>query len=1368
MSRYNQSNIFSVLSNEGNKETRQLSLIQGENKSQAFLIQESKNSKQMIQEGTSKLSLLQQQQHEIQQMIAAEQAKIQMMKETNEIRYCNTDRIEPCTRVNCGFQHIQFPCVNCRNNKRCHGSPAVCDKSLITPVLISKKAPCRNGKNCTYPGCIFEHPKEHKPSKEQKSSIKPSNITKPKIPCRNGDNCTFRPSCNFGHEIQCYNCRNNNECDTHSKQKAIQPPLCIPIQSTHLIPTTQPTQSSNKIQIQPTNLIPKSENTNSPSTQPTRSRETNQVEHQKQIKSSKYSLSFKDYQNLVHAFWKSIIHPSVCTNLKMLIKNTTKYHDFDIDQIELLKVSSPTSIEFLIHLWFHVLSFPKEDWTQFFKNSLAEHILLMGLTIHQVGLFFKDFETCWRGKDCKYKGGCVRTHGDAQCWDQFSGCGTCSCKCEPKVTSKVTSDDGFEIVDRKVKKNTEEKYSHKYGRDYFKDLEAVSYTCSDLVELPVFIPNINQSEIHTQQLLRYQAINNRYQQQQLDKQRKYETEISEIEAFIINPKIRSMTAEDYGQLVQGIHDWQKNKELENLLPCFQIPYKNVSERIRTDMLRNVLSVAISHGFTEEKWQTFLDKKIYDFSSMLGVRLIPYIMKETTYQRFIAHTTRQRGLLNFYDYGRIHEVLLPECRVNGSLIWSMCSDRFNRLFNEIEDDYSELDEAIYDEYKDDQSYFFGLRRRVDPEVLGNMCVAPLANTPLFTKYTSLYKSLITRLSFYDWLILEYSDAMELWEHNPLVNFDTYISYTKESYQTMGISLGQFIENKKMVEMYLSIHKFKLKQSRESMITWNQFRELCSEDQENLVQYFFQGLSLLDKSSHTFHDAINFAKEQCLEDGEYTKYRGNAPLCSPLLCSLSMLPNGVLNKFIKYTKDLTGPQILKLGTINVLVHPDSAPYFSILASALLTPEFFVDEKVRKPVLSRVRCFWNESKHGTQLKFDDTPLIRDINSQIKKSGTVSLFSNMLVPEINPRFLQALKKRHANFIGCPLQFIFGNDSFMIDDDTILYIYLFSEILNKTSYVETHLNKLEEVIGTSPLTSDIRTRFFTKSVKSDKPPKDNTKSKVTKKNIFYAGADDDSDSDNESDSESDSDDSDSDSETEFVDQVIVSTFKPDTNSKFFGANDDDDDVKVVKVVSSEKEEKEHTGIVNLCRIVNKKFTDDKGETTTRTGTLLVFKNPISEGKFKKINDELPSSCPRFHELLANDETNDQVFFMPYKGKDASVNTEIHYAIAKVLNRDVDSICVQGLEEETKVMVKKVEKAVVNIKPVPEKKLTGKAAWEAAQLAKAAAKEQAKNGANVNIKAEKAPRRAPPPSNKNKNTAKVSEEDEVDLSDMDLLDKLGY
>jgi hypothetical protein len=294
---------------------------------------------------------------------------------------------------------------------------------------------------------------------------------------------------------------------------------------------------------------------------------------------------------------------------------------------------------------------------------------------------------------------------------------------------------------------------------------------------------------------------------------------------------------------------------------------------------------------------------------------------------------------------------------------------------------------------------------------------------------------------------------------------------------------------------------------------------------------------------------------------------------------------------------------------------------------------------------------------------------------------------------------------------------------------------------------------------------------------------------MFYAGVADDSDSDNENDfdseSESDSDsdsDSDSNSTSDFNSdsvsnsasdsdkKVITSTYKQ-PESKFFGADDDDDVDDVVVSVPCEKEMKEHSGYVNLCRIVNKKFKDDKDDITTRSGTILVFKEPISMGTFKKINDELPGGCPRFHELLTSD-TCDQVFFMPYNitksSVNASVNTKIHCAIAKVLNRTIDSICVQGLELEEKVMVKKVVKPVVIAKPVPEKKLTGKAAWEAAQLAKAAAKEQAKNGANVNIKSERAPRKAPPTTNKNKNIKLVSEDDDVDLSDMDLLDKLGY
>jgi hypothetical protein len=71
------------------------------------------------------------------------------------------------------------------------------------------------------------------------------------------------------------------------------------------------------------------------------------------------------------------------------------------------------------------------------------------------------------------------------------------------------------------------------------------------------------------------------------------------------------------------------------------------------------------------------------------------------------------------------------------------------------------------------------------------------------------------------------------------------------------------------------------------------------------------------------------------------------------------------------------------------------------------------------------------------------------------------MLVPEITKEFLQALKKRHAIYTDSPLQFIFGTEIFTIDETTILYINLFSEIRNKTSYVETHLNELEKVIGT-------------------------------------------------------------------------------------------------------------------------------------------------------------------------------------------------------------------------------------------------------------------------------------------------------------------
>ena len=144
MSRYNnESNIFSVLLNEGNKETRQLSLIQGKkNLQQSFLIQgitsltemmqERTSLTETIQEETDKLSLLQQHQYEIQQEIKAKQAKIQMMKQIEEIRYCDTKNVKHCTRIN--------------------------------TVLISKKASYHNGTNCTYQGCIFEHPKEHKPS----------------------------------------------------------------------------------------------------------------------------------------------------------------------------------------------------------------------------------------------------------------------------------------------------------------------------------------------------------------------------------------------------------------------------------------------------------------------------------------------------------------------------------------------------------------------------------------------------------------------------------------------------------------------------------------------------------------------------------------------------------------------------------------------------------------------------------------------------------------------------------------------------------------------------------------------------------------------------------------------------------------------------------------------------------------------------------------------------------------------------------------------------------------------------------------------------------------------------------------------------
>ncbi len=1094
-------------------------------------------------------------------------------------------------------------------------------------------------------------------------------------------------------------------------------------------------------------------------------------------------LSLEEYQRLTYAFGCAISRPGVLTNMELYIKNTKHKNNTENkfnfnDELELLKQRTPKSIEFLIYIWFRVYCFAKEDWQYLFKNGLEEYIMKSDLDVIKVRHFFLKFESCWNGDKCKYKNGCIRTHGPAQCWDQFSGCGLCTCS--STSTEKKLSDDGFNIVEKKKKqqntcaKNT---YKHDFGPSYFAGLKQEEYICTEFVDLPEFISNENLPEIHMQQLARVQAINAKYQQQLLDKRNKYESDIRKFEALVNNPVIRSITPQEYGELVQGIHDWQKNDELVNLLPCFQISYKKVSDRLEIEMKKAALSIATNHGFTEDNWHRFLDTKVYDYSSITScVTHIPYIMKESTFLRFMAHIYKSRGLLTFYEYGLDDTSCLPECRINNLLDWSLCSARYNKFFNvDTEDDNSNLDERVYDMYHDDQAYFFGISKNQDIRVLGNMIVAPLANTPIFTKY----KSQSTSHSFYEWLLIHHFEAYQLWYGNlvekKIVSFDTCIHYTTKLYDVVGISLEAFIEDPEVAKSFLSISKFKL-QSDKKLITWTQFRELNSEDQNNLVQYFYQGLSLI-KNCDSFGDAIKCAKECKIVDGEYTKNTGNAPLCSILLCSLAMLPNNILNKFIKYTNNLTITSVVKLDSLRILVDPISAPYFSILATALLTPEFFVDEEVRQSVLIPIRDFWNENKHESHLKFDDTPLIRDINNQIKKCGTVSLFSNMLVPEITKEFLQALKKRHKNFIGCPLQFIFGTEKFTIDENTILYINLFSEIINKTLYVKTHMNELKKVIGISPLISDICTRFFTKSVRVS----NNRKRKiVTKRNKFYAGVADDSDSDesdSESDShESDSHESDSDNKLEIAEPVNSSTYSQPLNSKFFGVDDDDDDDEDdinVKIVSSEKKEKEHLGVVNLCRIVNRKFIDGKGETTSRTGTLLVFKESISEARFKKINDELPSSCPRFGALHTDDETTDQVFFMPYKGTDTSVNTQIHYAIAKVLNRDINSICVQGLEEETKVMVKKVEKPIVNIKPMSEKKLTGKAAWAAAQLAKAAAKEQAKSSANVNIKPEKAPkeapRRAPLPSKINKKTIKVSEDDEVvDLSDLDMLEKLGY
>ena len=1293
---------------------------------------------------------------------------------------------EGCTRNKCAFHHPAKFCITCRTNF----------KKLIFPTDDNPRQGCKSKVRCYDYFCSSQTQENSTPP--QIELCVPINQQPIAPSISYSSSLSFAPNVNNVDNVD--NVNNVNNVNNHSTVKKAGP-------------NSQP----------------------------------------KNTTSYKYPLTFHEYRILCGAFYRAL-------NLNTTFELYIQFKKYSNHDIQLLKNASPESIEFLVFVWFHIILFPtsvnyqNDQWASTLRDNFYFQILNLGLTIDQVKLFFRPFETCTR-EGCKYGDRCCRVHGPAQCHDQFSGCGVCSCASKlyaPKIDDskldKPLSNDGFTQVKNKNKqkklpckpKYTE--YDHKkYVSGWFVE-EGQSVKNADFVyELPVCIHPENLSVIHAQQLERYTRINKLREQKLEEAAKKFDDDIAELYRLALINRITD--SQTYGDLVQGIDQSQLNNDFSNLLPPFRHPAKippNREDKFVSELKLKSCDIATKHGFTPELFAKFLGAEVDEIH---GGKIYKVPLGSTlnwSFQTFMSYlTSRDRPLFKWYLEACEDNTLLPECRINGTLIWSACVKFFEHKFyknigknkgdTDVNDDTALL-EVNYDIFRDDRSYFFDIPRVKDPKVLGNMAIAPLTTTRFFNTYT---KSMTTD-TFYDWLYKKFPDALDIWEEDTTLDFGLCVKYIEGSYKIYGVGLHEYLLNPKISESFLSIHKFKLgPQSNNVLITWDQFLLLTPKEREDLVNYFYQGLSLLDKSSKNVFDAIKFTQNQCIEDGEYTKCKGQAPLCNFLLCSLSMLSPRFLDKFIEYTKNLTDPQVLKLGTINILVHPDSAPQFSSLASALLNPEFFDDEKARERVLSKVRKFWNMTKHETQLKFDDTPLIRDIKSQLINS-TKSLFQNMKVSEITPRFVQALKKRleelkirelrrqvleelekklvelkirpvPEELEGIPVPeelegihilsnstdtkentknvFIFNEDQFEIDDKTHMFMYLFLELIRKSkkrlTYIEKHMNILKEVIGSesTPLISDIRARFFTQSVNSDKPPKDNTKSKVTKKNIFYAGADDDSDSDNVSDSESDSDDSDSDesdsdSETEIVDQVIVSTFKPDTNSKFFGANDDDDDVKVVsdsvKVVSSEKEEKEHTGVVNLCRIVNKKFIDDKGETTARTGTLLVFKKPISEGKLKKINDELPSSCPRFHELLANDETNDQVFFMPYKGKDASVNTEIHYAIAKVLHRDVDSICVQGLEEETKVMVKKVEKAVVNIKPVPEKKLTGKAAWEAAQAAKAVAKEQAKIGANVNIKSEKAPRRGPPPSNKNKNTVKVSEEDEVDLSDMDLLDKLGY
>ena len=162
MLRYNKYNNFSVLSNKSDKEPQQLSLIQGkENFQQSFLdisskqmIQERPSSTQtkqdrtsltaMIQEGTDKISLLQQQQNEIQQAIAAEQAKIRMMEQIETIIYCDTKNVKHCT------------CID-----------DDCKKSLENIVLISKNASIHNGTSYNRPS----NNKKHRPIIQQPTQI---------------------------------------------------------------------------------------------------------------------------------------------------------------------------------------------------------------------------------------------------------------------------------------------------------------------------------------------------------------------------------------------------------------------------------------------------------------------------------------------------------------------------------------------------------------------------------------------------------------------------------------------------------------------------------------------------------------------------------------------------------------------------------------------------------------------------------------------------------------------------------------------------------------------------------------------------------------------------------------------------------------------------------------------------------------------------------------------------------------------------------------------------------------------------------------------------------------------------------------------